>query len=703
MRRTVKSILALLLAAALLGTLTGCGAPSQEEEPEVPGSLYCSKTVYPFPTDTEIEAVVRSGAHLFLTGKQGEQHLFGRSSYVLSANGEGSVAKAELLTPETEGFETEPIWYGLCADEKENVWLLLGDRDGEGASSRLVLQKYLTSGRYHSSIELRGWSHQTVDSFSVGPEGEFVLLADDTVTVFSPGGQLLSETEKQGWTLESLFWTEAGVVLSSSRRSRENGSIEAAYERIDSVSGQLTPWDHPAPETMDTSLQEVRSRGGRLSPCQGLEGELLFNDGYAIYAIRLEEEGLEKLVVWNREQNLNRSSESACRLGSDSFAAVLNGELVLSWSEPDLRAHAETVRVAVFGAGYELLVQEANNNSSSYRYEAQVFSATDKDRLAAEIAQGTFDLLLLDSGINTSSSLFLDLYPLLDADPDLSREDFLPHLLESSELHGELHQLWNSVDIFTMAAPEALVPDAHGLTLADCERIVGESEEFFSVWYSMDREMIAREYPVLIANYSLAVFVDKEAGTCRFDSEAFRELLSWCGRTEPSAEPETPPLLSTIIVSGARQLDTMAETRFPFTITGIPNGEDGLSFYALSTARGQGCAMAIPANSRNREGAWAFIKDLLSEGKQFAVSKSGGMPVLLDVLRDANENASPHAQEQLMALLECTRWSQLFFDDDLIELIVADCQPFMNGEKSLDETVALIQKRANIYVSERYS
>ena len=704
MRKSSSRLLAFLIAVTVLWPLSGCGqSPAEEMHPDEPDQLYFSKTVYPFSADTEIESMARSGSQLFLIAKKGEQTLFGAASYMLAADGEGHVEKAELLTPEPTDLGEDPVWYGLCADRQENLWLLLGDRDGDGVSSRLVLQKYLPNGTFFSSVEIRDWAYQSVDVFAVGPEGEIGLLLDNTVAVYSRDGELLFETEKQGWNAESLFVTEEGLVLSSIRRNRDSGSTEAMYERIDPDTGALIPWEHTTPETADSSLQEVRDRGGRLSACQGLDDELLVNDGNAIYLLPPDPEPPAELIVWNRERSLNRSADSACRLGSSSFAALLNGELILSWARPDEGTDAGLVRVAVFGSGYELLVLEANSRSAAYRYEAQVFSTTDKVRLAAEIAQGSFDLLLLDGGINTSSNLFLDLYPLLDADPELSREDFLPHLLDSCELHGELHQIWNCVSIYTMAAPEALIPSYEGLTLSDCDRIVSESEDFFSVWYSMDQDMIAREYPVMMANLALAVFVDKETGTCSFDSDEFRELLAWCGSVKPSAQPDTPPLLSTLMLCSAKQLDMIEQSRFPLTITGIPNDAQGLSYYTMNSARGRGCTMAIPANSRNKEGAWAFIREMLSDESQHALAKQDGMPVLTDVLRDVNTSAPQRAQEQLDDLLERTRWSQYNFDEELIKLIVSECQPYMRGERSLDETVKMIQSRASIYVAEKYT
>ncbi len=112
--------------------------------------------------------------------------------------------------------------------------------------------------------------------------------------------------------------------------------------------------------------------------------------------------------------------------------------------------------------------------------------------------------------------------------------------------------------------------------------------------------------------------------------------------------------------------------------------------------------MAIPANSRNKEGAWAFIRELLSEENQRALAGKDGMPVLKDALQDVSAGASPRAQEQLFDLLERTRWSQNNFDVELIEIIVAECQPYLHGEKTLDETVKGIQSRARIYIAERY-
>ena len=110
--------------------------------------------------------------------------------------------------------------------------------------------------------------------------------------------------------------------------------------------------------------------------------------------------------------------------------------------------------------------------------------------------------------------------------------------------------------------------------------------------------------------------------------------------------------------------------------------------------------MAIPAAAENPEGAWAFLRSRMLPGEQdrkyFPVNWQSANK-LLQQSTTAQEDL-----ELLTDLLEHTGFAENIADQALRD-IVMDCGlAYLHGEKTLDETIALLQDRASIYMAERY-
>ena len=111
--------------------------------------------------------------------------------------------------------------------------------------------------------------------------------------------------------------------------------------------------------------------------------------------------------------------------------------------------------------------------------------------------------------------------------------------------------------------------------------------------------------------------------------------------------------------------------------------------------------ISVKSNSSNKEGAWAFIKEQLSMDKQMDMEYC--LPVNRQaLLRMAEEELSGEQVEKLMGLLENTKGADRCSDSQVRNIILECGQAYLAGDKSLEETVELIQSRASIYVSEQY-
>lgn len=180
-------------------------------------------------------------------------------------------------------------------------------------------------------------------------------------------------------------------------------------------------------------------------------------------------------------------------------------------------------------------------------------------------------------------------------------------------------------------------------------------------------------------------------------------MLELCGtlRSNPDSTGDDF-LLNTVRVSDAGRLDNMKKYFGDCSYVGWPDGSDGIHYYSQDAVGGK--AVAIPANSQKKDAAWSFIKYLLSDEQQWEIANGRtNMPVIRSVVEEYNRLNFDEAQcSKFFSLLERTHYVQTGADITIRELIMENGQPYLYGDKSLDETVKLLQSRVSIYMAEQY-
>lgn len=258
-----------------------------------------------------------------------------------------------------------------------------------------------------------------------------------------------------------------------------------------------------------------------------------------------------------------------------------------------------------------------------------------------------------------------------------------------------------SVD--TLAARASDVEGRENLSPQDYLEIMEQNDRYEAVFMTFMDKLNMLKW---VAQLGAVKYVDRENALCSFDEPSFAQLLAWCGTMGDTVEEgsDVPYLeLSQVVlsvepISNPARLKSLEELfGEPCVFVGFPDGGSGFSCFNCD----YGGSMAIPANSSNKEGAWAYIKEQLSMDKQMDIEYC--LPVNRQaLLRMAEEELSGEQVERFMGLLENTRGADRCSDSQVRDIILECGQAYLAGDKSLEETVELIQSRASIYVSEQY-
>ncbi len=348
-----------------------------------------------------------------------------------------------------------------------------------------------------------------------------------------------------------------------------------------------------------------------------------------------------------------------------------------------------------------------------------------------------------------------DLWPYIENDPELGREAVLEVPLKAAEVNGGLYMLFKEFSISTLIGPERIVGNRYGWTLEELMESFSAMPDGSSILrYDAVRSDV---FSNLIAP-TLNRYVDWETGQCSFDSGEFRNLLGFL----KSFPEENKSFLSNEdrqdeviwrILHGQQMLTPVTiswlsdipyeDTYFGETAAyvGYPtaDGSFGSSFLL------QGDVLAVSSACEDKEAAWDFVRQLITRKYNYNAMKktrryrSLAIPVnrkdyemgnrvdmvllqqVFDITQDVGDfppdiRFSPAANgsgikvpldvaterdlQRFEALINNT--TQLYWPDDTLSDIVWEAAgPYFAGDKTMDETIALVQDRVTLYINEQ--
>lgn len=405
------------------------------------------------------------------------------------------------------------------------------------------------------------------------------------------------------------------------------------------------------------------------------------------------------------------------------------------------------------------MIIDFNRNNDKYRIEVRDYSEynTEDDyeagvtKLMTEIMAGNLpdmlDLSQLPYDQLAAKGILEDLYPYIDADKEISRDDFFPTVLSALEIGGKLCQVSPAFNIESVIGASSVVGDTPGWTY----------DEFNAALASMPEGCTAFEQYVTrdqILQICLALdmdeYVDWTTGACNFDSENFIKLLEFV-----SAFPEEYDY-ENYDYETDNPMTRIAEGRQMLTSSSIYDFEsmmyDDLYFGGSSTyigyptANGVGnmlnlsSGFAMTKNCVDKDAAWEFIRCFLTEEGQNSIDS--GLPVNKNVFNkrlekamtpeyekdaegnfvlDEDGNKIPISQggidfgdgtvheiyavtqeqaDRLMEVINSTT-KVANYNSSVFSIVSEEAQAFFAGQKSAEEVARLIQSKANIYVNEQ--
>ena len=590
----------------------------------------------------------------------------------------------------------------------------------------------------------------------------------DCLLVMTEDGEAVGKLEyREGMTAAKLFLSPDGSLMfhssvgSTQFRSRKYYTVNTETWKAEEAAMPALPADANglsragAPDLFyDASFSAAYS--GYYSNDVGLYGY-----GNA--------ETSELLVDWTNSDLLGENCEVLSVLSPDTvlvmlkevnklFGTISRGTekvpalLIRESEEEAQRRTVLTLAIPVI-EGKSFLYQMAvnfNRSSDQYRIVIENYTRFNSDsdfrlgekRFDIDLASGVvYDLVSLSDQNRdkyVKKGMLADLYEFFDADGTLSRESLLGCVRQGSETDGKLYVVpWNFY-LYTVVGKTALVGDREMLTVSDLRELQKKLPSDARL-FSVDRFGVFR----MTIEAAMSEYIDYPTASCRFTDPAFVELLEFL-----KALPETGGGYFTISLDEDGLDEIRGERTYllgfsllsiqqfimlkniyrddAYTIKGYPNNTGNGSI------RGNLGNIAIPEKSAQKEGAWEFLKYVLSDEVQtvqqdLPVTNSGLSALLDEYLtkhfytlkkrqttsvmitdepRDENDeyyeelSFTREDADEIIRFLNGLSFS-MKFDQTALEIILEEVIDYFGGTRNAKQCAENIQNRVSIYLSEQ--
>ena len=375
-----------------------------------------------------------------------------------------------------------------------------------------------------------------------------------------------------------------------------------------------------------------------------------------------------------------------------------------------------------------------------------------QDRLLAEIAAGDMpDIIDLGpaGGLPyqrmARKGLLENLWPYIENDPELGREGVLEAPLKAAEVDGGLYVVFDKVCIQTLVGAESIVGNRYSWTIEELLDAYASMSEGSTI---MEMDML-RKQDVFRRLFYLSAedYVDWNTGECFYDSEQFRSTLEFINNNFPDeisnelAAMDTEELsaesmewilsgrqmLSSTVLARPRniqEIDTIFGAGGRAAFVGYPteDGSVGSYFYI------RGRSLGMSTYCQHKEAAWDFLREvllpqyndirsldnpnvdkfhvplnlndyqLLKRYDMTVISPDGAPYYMGPILR--YHKATQEEVDRFDYLMNSIDKINLY-DRKIYDIAYETASAYFAGDKTLDETVALLQNRVGLYVNEQ--
>ena len=575
----------------------------------------------------------------------------------------------------------------------------------------------------------------------VDKDGNYYFGSEQLVTVLGKDGKKLFTVDAGNW-INNMFVSKDGIVF-------------IAYFGKESV--EIHPIDVATKAVGSSETNMMISNYGNYTFSKSTDADFLFSLNNIVYTYNLGDAAPTELFNWI-DCDINSDELQAFMMLDDGRILAVstawgmeesNTELIyLTKKKGSEVPEKKILTFGTFSLDYEMRKQvvKFNKTNATCRIEVKEYM---QDDYMAGIAQFNTDIVsgkcpdIIDLSMGSTKKyaakgILEDLYPYMEKDPEMKKEDYLPNILKAFETEGKLFAMSPYFYINTVIAKTADVGDRKSISLDEVIDMAEKMPEGTELYDYASKENILRQYLMM----NMDKYVNWTTGECTFNGDEFIKALEFANTFPKEYKdiangPNTPEkirdgkllMLNTSISSVQDYQMNSAIFNEPISFIGIPTDrENG------STIGNAGSVLGMSSKSKYKDEAWQFIRSGITKEAQ-KPSKNNrrwGFPIRKDALEEqfkldmekdyyddgsGNKVEQPKTtwsydtfnfeimaatQEQIDILKDIIDGMDTLndFDNQISDIIIEETASFFEGQKTAKESADIIQSRIQIYVNE---
>ena len=662
------------------------------------------------------------------------------SSYIQSMLGGGD-GTLWLLEQTNTYYYDLPENFDAATDQMWNYYV-----EGERFSK---LIQYSADGQRLQTVELDLPAESYIDRMLMDSKGNIYTSDWEQMYVFGPDGALKHTLTHDQGIGEPVKLSEDQVGITSWTPDYE----KQVFLPVDPETGTFG-------EEIPLVMNAYQIQPG--------SGDYLYyySDSDSVYGVAEGAETGDKLLSWlDCDVDSNNLNNDAVILADGRIAAVerdyssseaKTSLVVLQQVDASTIPQKQELVLGCFGLDWNLRPMIVNFNRANQNirivvrdYSELMGDGTYEDALQkmnTEILTGNVPDLMCLQGLPleqyAAKGILADLWPMIDADPELSREDLMTHFFETISIDGKLYQVTDAFSIQTAACRTAITGDRTSWTLDDVLLAMEGLQPGAGIFGETNTKTGILQQCM---GYNLDSFIDWAAGTCSFDSEEFISMLEFAN-TFPAEfnyenyDWETAESEYSRLMNGKQLMTTCYISSFSdLQVQYAFHGGD-VNFIGFPSENGTGSCfqpgttISISSSCKDPDAAWQFVRQLLTEEHQteeriwnFPTNKAA-FDAYVEQAMTPVYYTDPETGEQVeqsnmgygigndfsvdiysMKQEEYDAFLKLYnnvktvysYDTEIMNIILEECEFFFAGQKTAEQTAEVIQNRLSLYVAEQ--
>lgn len=356
-----------------------------------------------------------------------------------------------------------------------------------------------------------------------------------------------------------------------------------------------------------------------------------------------------------------------------------------------------------------------NSNEGIIKLNTEIISGKGPDIL---------DLTSLPANTYIKSGLLQDLYPFIQRDPETKNLKFVEPVQKIIETDGKLYTLIPGYAFKTLVGNGKYF-DNDKLRVEELMESVSRMENGTNPFGTSFSQ---RDFFELIMSCCIDEFINYDSLTCEFDTPLFKQMLQFAstmpkdkdGSSELQMIGSEEQIVTEHIFTGYHGL-----IAFDYYFGG------NMQLLGLPASETPGAAvcpyvsLGISTNCKDKEGAWMFLRTFLMSAyqknmadlflpisedamdykrSQFSLwCRESGVFSLMDATGNQVElNVQNSRPSELMEELIDSASGVYYVDEPLFNIVWENVDMYLNSERSLEQTISVINSKVGIYVAEQF-